>query len=47
MFPTTTSLKNIPDSESEETSQLNTFKEVMKIAAINKWTEKDVTAYWT
>lgn len=46
MFPTATSFKTIPEPKIEESSSLDTFKNILTIAASNKWTEKDINTHW-
>ena len=46
MFPTATSMKSIPDALPDESPKLETFKNLLMVAASKKWTEKDVAENW-
>lgn len=38
MFPTSTSIRNVLEDQKSDESDLNTFRNIMLIAAANKWT---------
>ena len=46
MYPTSTSIKNTLEEQKVDELDLDTFKNIMLIAAANKWAEKDILSNW-